>query len=35
MIKLDTIKQLFKNFVFTISTQIQSLKCKKQHNVEQ
>lgn len=35
MIELDTIKQLFENLVFTINTQIHSLKCKKQHNVEQ
>ena len=36
MIELDTVKQFFKNLVlFTINTQIHSLKRKKQHNVEQ
>lgn len=35
MTKLDTVKQLFENLVFTINTQIHSLKCKKQHNVEE
>lgn len=35
MITLDRVKQLFENVMFTINTQIHSLKRKKQHYVKQ